>query len=269
MSNKTTAATLEYHEATKHSEQSVRTSRHLLDFENQPLSFKIYRDLEAIPLPQSSPGNDIPALESISPPVSAPAANGDDERTADLATLSRILYLSAGITKRKRHAGGEILFRAYPNTGALHHIDLYVVAGELPGLSAGVYHFGPHDFALRRLREGDYRAVLVEASGRSPDVVRAPVIIASASTYWRNAWKYQARAYRHCFWDGGTLHANLLAAAGSAQLEPRLVMGFADRPVERLLGLDPQREGAIALVAIGRSGRRAGFSAIGLTNERC
>ncbi len=257
MSNQTTAATLEYHEATKHSEQSVRTSRHLLDFENKPLSFKIYRDLEAIPLPQSSPGNDIPALELISPPVSAPAANGDDERTADLATLSRILYLSAGITKRKHHAGGEILFRAYPNTGALHHIDLYVVAGELPGLSAGVYHFGPHDFALRRLREGDYRAVLVEASGRSPDVVRAPVIIASASTYWRNAWKYQARAYRHCFWDGGTLHANLLAAAGSAQLEPRLVMGFADRPVERLLGLDPQREGAIALVAIGRSGRRA------------
>jgi len=33
MSNKTTAATLEYHEATKHSEQSVRTSRHFLDFE--------------------------------------------------------------------------------------------------------------------------------------------------------------------------------------------------------------------------------------------
>ncbi|MEN8377101.1 MAG: SagB/ThcOx family dehydrogenase, partial [Gemmatimonadota bacterium] len=158
---------------------------------------------------------------------------------------------------RKHYPGGEILFRAYPNTGALHHIDLYLVAGELPGLSAGVYHFGPQDFALRRLRDGDYRAVLVEASGRSPDLVRAPVVIASASTYWRNAWKYQTRAYRHCFWDGGTLHANLLAVAGSEQLDPRLVMGFADRAVERLLGLDPEREGAIALVALGRSGRKA------------
>jgi hypothetical protein len=167
MSNQDTAATLEYHEATKHSEQSVRTSRHFLDFENQPLSFKIYRDLEAIPLPQSFPENDLPALEVISPCGAAPAANGHDERTPDLATLARVLYLSAGITKRKRHAGGEALFRAYPNTGALHHIDLYVVAGELPGLSAGVYHFGPHDFALCRLREGDYRAVLVEA-GRVP-----------------------------------------------------------------------------------------------------
>ncbi len=255
MSNRDTAATLEYHETTKHSERSVRASRHFLDFENQPLAFKIYRDLKAIPLPQSFPGDDLPALEAISPPVAAAAANGDDERTPDLATLSRILYLSAGITKRKRYPGGEILFRAYPNTGALHHIDLYLVTGELPGLSAGVYHFDPRDFALRRLREGDYRAVLVEASGRSPDLARAPLIIASASTYWRNAWKYEARAYRHCFWDGGTLHANLLAVAGSEQLEPRLVIGFADRAVEQLLGLDPEREGAIALVPLGRSRR--------------
>ncbi len=149
MSNRDTAATLEYHEATKHSERSVRASRHFLDFENQPLPFKIYRDLEAISLPQRFPGNDLPALEAISLPVAAPAANGGDERTPDLATLSRILSLSAGITKRKRYPGGETLFRAYPNTGALHHIDLYLVAGDLRGLSAGLYHFGPHDFALR------------------------------------------------------------------------------------------------------------------------
>jgi hypothetical protein len=51
MPNRTTAATFEYHEATKHSQQSVRASRHFLDFENQPLPFKVHRDLEAIPLP--------------------------------------------------------------------------------------------------------------------------------------------------------------------------------------------------------------------------
>ncbi len=51
MSNRDTPATLEYHEATKHSERSTRASRHFMDWENQPLAFKIYRDLEAIPLP--------------------------------------------------------------------------------------------------------------------------------------------------------------------------------------------------------------------------
>ena len=41
MANRDTAATLEYHEATKHRDRSVGASRHFLDFENQPLAFKI------------------------------------------------------------------------------------------------------------------------------------------------------------------------------------------------------------------------------------
>ena len=200
---------------------------------------------------QDLPEGPVPALEAI-------ARNPAQEREAreqvlDLARLSRVLYLSAGITKRRRHPGGEVHFRAYPNTGALHHVDLYLVAGELSDLPAGVYHFGPHDFALRRLREGDWRGVLVEASGGNVDLARAPLILASASTYWRNSWKYQARAWRHCFWDAGTLHANLLAAAGEEELEPRVVLGWADRRVEELLGLDPRREGALTLVALGHS----------------
>ena len=167
--------------------------------------------------------------------------------------MSRVLFLSAGITKRKRHPGGEIYLRAYPNTGALYHVDLYVVTAELPDLPAGVYHFAPHDFALRQLRQGDFRAALLEASGGNSAIARAPVVIASASTYWRNSWKYQARAWRHCFWDAGTLHANLLAVATTEDLEPRVVLGWADEPVEQLLGLDPLREGALTLVPLGRS----------------
>jgi SagB-type dehydrogenase family enzyme len=253
MSNRDTAASLAYHEATKHSERSTRASRHYLDFDNQPLPFKIYRDLEALPLPVLRE-NPMPALDAIGAPPARAAAG---ERLPDLPTLARVLYLSAGITKRKRYPGGEILFRAYPNTGALHHVDLYLIAGELPGLAAGVYHFGPHDFSLRRLREGDHRRRLLEATGENPELARAPVVIASASTWWRNTWKYQARAWRHTFWDGGTLHANLLAAAAAEALEPEVVLGFADAAVEHLLGLDPAREGAVALVALGRSERPA------------
>ena len=72
------------------------------------------------------------------------------------------------------------------------------------GLDAGLYHFAPHDFALRRLRAGDQRAALIEATAAEPHVVTAPVVLISTSTYWRNAWKYRSRTYRHCFWDSGT-----------------------------------------------------------------
>ena len=244
--NRDTRAALAYHEATKHSERSIRSSAHFLDWSNQPLPFKILRELEPIRL-AGFHARDIPALAAIAEP--APLRNGPPDR----ATLARVLHLAAGITKRKRHSGGEILLRAYPNTGALHHVDLYVVAGELPDLAAGVYHFAPNDFALRRLRAGDHRARLVEASGGCPELARAALVIASASTWWRNAWKYQARAWRHVFWDGGTLHANLLAAAASDGLEPSVVMGYADAALDRLLGLDPQREGGVAIVPLGRS----------------
>jgi len=252
MRNQEIRATVEYHEATKHSEWSLRANRHFLDFSNQPLPFKIYRDLDAIPLPGELREGETPALEAIA--TTGPRHSG--ERAPDLSVLARVLFLSAGITKRRRYPGGEILFRAYPNTGALYHLDLYLITCDLPGLAAGVYHFGPHDFALRRLRAGDFRGVLLEASGGNEDLARAPVILVSASTYWRNAWKYQARAYRHCYWDGGTLHANLLAAAETEALEPRLVMGFAEPPVEALLALDQRREGALTLVPLGRCSKQ-------------
>src|SRR5262249_38905852 len=68
--------------------------------------------------------------------------------------------------------------------------------------------------------------------------------------------KYQARAYRHCFWDTGTLLANLLAIAAARGVPARVVAGFVDRAVERLLDLDPRREATIALVPVGRGGTR-------------
>jgi SagB-type dehydrogenase family enzyme len=237
----------DYHERTKHSEAKLRTDRFRLDFANRPVPFKLYRDLPAIPLPRELEPQGVPALDAVA------MASTPGERRPTLAEIARVLFFSAGITRVRRYPGGETMhFRAAPNTGALYHVDLYVACGDLEGLPAGVYHYGPQDHALRRLREGDHRAALVDATGGEASIAAAPAVVLSASTYWRNAWKYRDRAYRHVFWDGGTLHAHLLAVAGALRLAPRLVLGFADPLVERLLGLDPEREGAIALVPLGR-----------------
>ncbi|HEY7698242.1 MAG TPA: nitroreductase family protein, partial [Vicinamibacteria bacterium] len=72
------------------------------------------------------------------------------------------------------------------------------------------------------------------------------------STYWRNAWKYRERAYRHCFWDSGTLLANLLAEAAALDFPVRVDLGFQDAVVNRLPDLDSDREVTLALVALGR-----------------
>jgi SagB-type dehydrogenase family enzyme len=82
-------------------------------------------------------------------------------------------------------------------------------------------------------------------------VAHAPVILAFASTYWRNTWKYQARAYRHCFWDSGTILANLAAVTVADVLPAHVVAGFVDDTVSALLGLEAQREGPLALMTLG------------------
>jgi SagB-type dehydrogenase family enzyme len=248
MQNWNTEFALTYHEETKHSYDSVYHSRHFLDWANQPRPFKLYSGLEAISLPAELPATHVPALQALSHPAETTTITPGPT----LHDLAYALFYAAGVTKRRVYAGyGEMLFRAAACTGALYHIDLYLAVGDLPGLGAGLYHFGPHDFALRQLRQGDYRRVVVEASGHSPSLQEAPVILIGSDTFWRNSWKYRARAYRHSFWDAGTILANLLAAAHARALPVHLTLGFADAPVNALLDLDTDREVALFLVELG------------------
>jgi SagB-type dehydrogenase family enzyme len=245
--NRNLKATWNYHDGTKHSYESIRRNLHYLDWENQPLPYKIYMGIDPIPLPDDVFSAGVGALEA----VATTASNDASQNVPDLRCLAEIFHFSAGVTKQKKFPGGEMFFRAAACTGALYHIDLYLVCGKLPDLAAGVYHFGPHDFALRRLRAGDYRAVLAGASGAEPAVQSAPASLVATSTFWRNAWKYQARTYRHCFWDSGTILANLLATAASRRVNARVVVGFVDYIVNRLLDLDTNREVSLALVPLG------------------
>src|SRR5450432_3950887 len=117
---------------------------------------------------------------------------------------------------------------------------------------AGVYHFNPADVSLRLLRKGDFRINLAQATAMEPAVAHAPATIICTGTYWRNAWKYQARTYRHFGWDNGTLLANMLAVSAASGLTAEIVLGFVDGEVSRLLDLDTRREVSLCLVPIGR-----------------
>jgi SagB-type dehydrogenase family enzyme len=235
-----------YHDATKHSYQSIHTNLHFLNWANQPLPFKIYRGLGLIPLPREFRETGVPALRAIAQVVQR------DHALPDLRTLSQLLYFSAGVTRQRTFpGGGEIYFRAAACTGALYEIELYMACGHLPDLEAGLYHYTPAEFGLRRLRAGDFRRVLVEATANEISIVHAPAILICTGTYWRNAWKYQARTYRHFGWDNGTILANLLAISRALELPAEVVCGFVDADVNQLLDLDTDREVAFSLVSIG------------------
>ncbi len=249
MNNREIQAAWKYHNGTKHSYWSVRNDPHFLDWTNRPLPFKIYPKIEPLSLPRDVPQTRVAGLSAISETVASPQTDS----IPGVQDLARLLHFSAGITKQRAYPGGEIYFRAAACTGALYEIELYVVTGDLADLEAGVYHFNPADVSLRLLRKGNFRGNLAQATAMEPSVAHAPATIICTGTYWRNAWKYQARTYRHFGWDSGTLLANMLAVTAASGLPAEIVLGFVDAEVNRLLDLDTRREVSWCLVPIGRT----------------
>ena len=245
MNNETKYAK-EYHEETKHSEISIQRSRHYLDWNNKPLPFKVYSNLPSISLPTDFSQPTLSALNSVgkTQPTKGKSV------VFDIKSLAELLFFSAGITRVLKLDYGTYYMRAASATGALYPIELYIICRDIPGLKAGVYHFCPGDFTLTQLRSGDYRDTLADIAGGNNNIISSPITVAYTSIAWRNAWKYQARSYRHWFWDSGVIAANFLATSISLEISTQLIMGFVDNAVNRLLRLDDKQEAAVVLAPI-------------------
>jgi SagB-type dehydrogenase family enzyme len=248
MLNRDLDATWKYHNGTKHSYLSLRANPHFLDWDNKPLLFKIYPTLEVTRLPKDFRQTGVAGLSAI-------ASQGVTSRGEAIPTfddIAQLLFFSAGVTRSRKFPGGETFFRAAACTGALYEIELYLVCRDLPGLGAGLYHFGVAEFGLRQLRAGDYRQVLLDAT-KDAALKMAPLIVICTGVYWRNAWKYRSRTYRHFGWDNGTILANALAVSTALGYPAKVLCGFRDEQINGLLDLDTTREVAFSVLAVGKS----------------
>jgi len=235
-----------FHEVTKHSYTSVRSTPHRLDWENRPLPYKIYPDAPVVMLPRDLNLATMPTLEALSSTVA-----GGSATPLDLATLTRMLFCAGGLTRHRRVGGEDYHFRAAPSAGALYPVELYVAAGEVEGLAPGLYHFSPADLKLRALRPGDFRLNIARAANDRDSLAGARANLIASTIFWRSTWKYHARAYRYCFWDTGTMLANLLAVANAEGHRTEVVTAFLDAELEVLIGADGEREGIACVVALG------------------
>ena len=237
MQNRNSTTALDYHESTKLA---------YINLANKPPLYKSYSGLPTLPLPTDFPSPETPTLDA----VSTYEALGTAPPT--IGTLAQLLYHCAGVIRTGHfRTAGEVHFRAAASAGGLYPVETYLVCRDIEGLEAGVYHFGPDGFKLTELRRGDYRSNLARAAGEDDRIAYAPVTIVFTTVFWRSSWKYRTRGYRYCFWDNGTVAANLLAGASAAGLPSRVTNAFVDQEVDRLLGIDGVGEATTCLVPIG------------------
>jgi len=117
-----------------------------------------------------------------------------------------------------------------------------VAARDVKGVDNGLYHFAIQNHSLDPLRKGDVPGMVQGDESHLTFFLTA--------IFFRSAWKYRARAYRYHLLDTGHVAENLFLALKALELPFRISYDFEDIAANRLLGLDDQKEVALAIIDV-------------------
>jgi SagB-type dehydrogenase family enzyme len=147
---------------------------------------------------------------------------------------------------------GRFAAKTSPSAGALHPIECYVLAWNVRGLRAGIYHYDVAGDELRRLRSGPPRRAAVRAASGQRWIGGAAFLCVMTAVFARTLWKYGFEgAYRTLWLDAGHLGQTFSLLATSRGLGPFTTAAIQDTHIERLLGLDGTKEFPVYLCGAG------------------
>ena len=164
-------------------------------------------------------------------------------RPLSLADIGQLLWAAQGETSRDGR-------RAAPSAGALYPLELYLVAGDVESLPAGLYRYSPRGHRLQHAGDGDLRKALSRAALGQSWVRRAPAVLVIAAVYERSAKKYGQRARRYSHIETGHVAQNVYLQAVALGLGTVIVGAFEDTEVRQLLSL-PDDHAPLALMPVG------------------
>ncbi len=227
----------EYHEATKHTVESLRREPHSLDWANMPDPFRHYEGVPVFDLPADPPAPEIPAFDVLRGTSSTtPVGDGP-------IFLSQLLFHSAAISASKNvpFTSYNYALRVNPSSGNLHPTEFHFLTRGLKGWPDGMYHYDPSRHMAEQRGRGDFEMKLVSGS--------ATIVFVLTSILWREAWKYGDRAYRYCLHDIGHAWQALSLAAQAIGCGSFAVGHFPDDEVAQALRL-PDDEVPMLLVEL-------------------
>jgi SagB-type dehydrogenase family enzyme len=165
-------------------------------------------------------------------------------RRLELWHISQLAWAAQGITA----ADG---YRTAPSAGALFPLEIYVVVGNVIGLTPGIYQYGIRNHDLIQWLAGDKRRQLCEAALGQDSILRAPAVFVLSAIYERTTAKYGERGMRYAYMEAGHAAQNLLLQVVALNLGAVLVGAFNDVEVKRVLNL-PQQEAPLYLIPVGK-----------------
>jgi SagB-type dehydrogenase family enzyme len=161
-----------------------------------------------------------------------------------LAEVSQLLWAAQGITD------GYGL-RTAPSAGALYPLEVYLVAGNISGLSPGIYKYMPDGHRLIKISDGDVRGELARTALSQTFIADAPVSFIFTVVYERTTQKYGERGIRYVHMEAGHAAENLLLQGVALDIGAVTVGAFDDNQVAKLMKL-PGDEAPLYIIPAGR-----------------
>lgn len=142
--------------------------------------------------------------------------------------------------------------RAYPSAGGLYPLDIYLVAGEVEGISPGLYRYMWENHSLELIREGDIRTELSQASLGQGSPRSAPMSIVISADTQRVASRYGRRGEELFVpLDTGHLAQNVNLQAESIGLSCLMIGAFSENDLKDVLGITEGKP--VYVITVGRS----------------
>ena len=152
------------------------------------------------------------------------------ETPVSLDAVARLAWAAQGVTDDKGH-------RTTPSARATYPLDVYVVAGAVTGLPAGVYRYVPATHSLEPVSQGDRRKEMVDAAIGQAWVAKAPVSLVITATPERAREKMGGNAPRFAPVEAGLAAQDVLLEEVSLGLGGTYVGGFDSEKLRTFLGL--------------------------------
>jgi len=167
-----------------------------------------------------------------------------------LADVSQLLWAAQGISTEW---GG----RTAPSAGATYPLEIYLVAGNVEALAAGVYKYHPQRHQLLKVGDKDVRGELAGAALNQTCVAEGAIDIVIAAIYERTTRKYGDRGVRYVHMEAGHAAQNIYLQAVALNLGTVVVGAFYDERVRDIIKM-PENEVPLYLIPVGRKATDAG-----------
>jgi putative peptide maturation dehydrogenase len=220
-----------------------------------PRGSPVFKDLEqaaTVELPLSEPSSELHRVLL----ARRTCREFDPDGVLTIGQLSTLLRYVWGAHAYRPGENGVLLAKTSPSGGSLHPLEAYALLARVHGVDPGLYHYSVRTHALElveSIEPGAVRELALAFTAGQDWFSDAQAFFLVTARFERSFAKYRQDpgAYQSLLLEAGHFSQTFSLVATELGLGPFVTSVINHVDIDRRLGLDPYREGVLAICGCG------------------